>query len=153
MSETLNKLINDDYTFSESDLLIDIFTIGKEEIDVIMDIYKICCLNYNEDCEFIKCSNCCLLGMFGLCVYVKDENTAYIFIRKLSRYVNILSKGIIQDTIHYINHEVLHGVICHIGEKDAGKKYDLVRTHEDATFDYCKAFELEKRLLTNNGSM
>jgi hypothetical protein len=88
--------------------------------------------------------------MFGFCVYVQDDNTAYIFIRKLSRYVNVLTKGIIGDTVDYIVHEILHGVICHIGEQDAGKKYDLVRTHEDITFDYEKAFELEKKLLANN---
>lgn len=146
----MNKPINDDYKFLESDLLIDICIIGKEEIDAMMYIYKTCCLNYNEDCEFIKCSDCCFLGMFGLCAYIPSENTAYIFIRKLSRYINILSRGIVRDTIDYINHEVLHGVICHIGEKDAGKKYDLVRTHDGTTFDYCKAFELEKKLLSNN---
>lgn len=148
MTET--KLINDDYKFSESYLFIDVYTIGKEEIDAIMDIYKTCCLNYNEDCKFIKCSDCCLLGMFGFCVYIPDENAAYIFIRKLSHYINRLSKGIIGDTVDYITHEVLHAVICYIGEGEAGKKYDLMQTHEDATFDYGKALELEKKLLTND---
>jgi hypothetical protein len=148
MTEAMNKPING-YEFLESNLLIDIYTIGKEEIDAVMDIYKTCCLNYNEDCNFIKCSNCCFLGMFGLCVYVPDENTAYIFIRKLSYYVNILTKGIIGDTICYIVHETLHGVICHIGEQDAGKKYDLMRTRKDETFDYKRAFELEKKLPKN----
>jgi hypothetical protein len=147
------------YILSESCLSINLFIIRKEEIDTIMERYKICCLNYDGDCEFIKCSNCCLLGMFGFCVHIPKENAAHIYIRKLSHYINrsksdyTVKAAIIKDTIDYINHEMLHVVICHIGEEDAGTKLDLIKHGKHSTFDYEKALELGKKLPTDHDNV